>query len=212
MVGLAAILSTALGAAVVPSRRSESYDILRAQLGAYGHATYDLGGVVHHIAPESHWTREGNNLKNDKKVKTGPDATGAISDLRRRSGLTIKQVSDVLGVSPKTIHNWQNGGAISSENMEHLGRVLDAIRYVDRGEGALTKALLLTEGDGNSILLDLLKDKRFTEFRALAGKGIGRVDSKKFLMISKPVESAGQQLLALSEGEQDLGLEEELSF
>ena len=96
--------------------------------------------------------------------------------------------------------------------MEHLGRVLDAIRYVDRGEGALTKALLLTEGDGNSILLDLLKDKRFTEFRALAGKGIGRVDSKKFLMISKPVESAGQQLLALSEGEQDLGLEEELSF
>lgn len=212
MVGLAFILSTALGAAVVPTRRSEAYDNLRAHLGSYGHATHDLDRTVHYRAPELRWIKEADSFKGIEKAKFKYDATGAVFDLRRRSGLTIKQVSDILGVSPKTIHNWQNGGVISSENMENLGRVLDAVRFADRGEGALTKALLLTGGDGHGTLLDLLKNKRFTEFRALAGKGAGRADSTKFLMASKPLEGAGEQLLVLSDQEQGINLDEELNF
>lgn len=212
MVGLAVVLSSALGAAVIPTRRSEAYDSLRAHLGSYGHATHDLNRTVNYRAPQPYRMREADSFKGGEKAKVKYDATGAIFDLRRRSGLTIKQVSDILGVSPKTIHNWQNGGVISSENMENLGRVLDAVRFADRGEGALTKALLLTGGDGHGILLDLLKNKRFTEFRTLAGKGGGRTDSTKFLMVEKPLESAGEQLLILSDREQGVTVDEELNF
>jgi hypothetical protein len=58
----------------------------------------------------------------------------------------------------------------------------------------------------------MLKNKRFAEFRALAGQGSSRVDSKKFLMVGKPSESAGAQLQALAEGEEYTEIEEKFNF
>lgn len=212
MIGLAALFSTAIGVAVTTVRRPEEYNLLRAHLGAYGHDVHDKDKSINYRTFEPQWAKIIDNAKIIEDGSRHVDASGAIFDLRRRSGLTVKQIADILGVSPKTIHNWQNGNVISSANMEHLGRILDAVRFVDRGEGALTRAMLLTSGNGSGILLEMLKNKRFAEFRALAGQGAGRVDSRKFLMSTKPSESAGEQLQILSDDNQVAEPNNEFNF
>lgn len=199
-----ALLSVAVSAAIIPQRRPESYDMLRAQLGAYGHYAETSHIHVHTCA--------GVEAKVQPAAPSQHDASSAVAELRRISGLPVAMLAEVLGVSPKTVHNWQNGKTVSASNMRLLGQVLDAVRYVDRGEADLNKALLLTVGDGQHNLVELLKEKRFSDFRTLAGQGPGRISSDKFLVISRPVENAGEELFALSDADHEFEFSEKSDF
>lgn len=207
MVGFGTVM--ALGLAVAPVRRVDSYDFLRGELKSYGSYQEPVRRAeTRNVSPWSVLNDQGAPEFDAHKS----EAVGKVFELRRLSGLPVKQLAELVGVSPKTIHNWQNGSVISASNLARLGKVLDALRYADRGEARLNKAMLLTEGNGRGVAFDLLKNEHFSEFRELAGQGLGRVGSKKFSMVGKPLETVGEHLASLAEGDHSKELTEVRNF
>ena len=88
----------------------------------------------------------------------------AIMEIRRRSGLTWEELGDLFDVSRRSIHHWANGKPVSARHDQMIRRMLAALRRLDQGDGAGTRALLLTVDPATGIsTLELLKDGRFDE-------------------------------------------------
>ena len=93
------------------------------------------------------------------------ETTGdAIMEIRRRSGLTWEELGDLFDVSRRSVHHWANGKPVSARHDRTIRSMLAAIRHLDRGDRAGTRALLLTVDQAAGVsTLDLLKDGRFEE-------------------------------------------------
>lgn len=100
---------------------------------------------------------------------TMPNA--AITELRRRSGLTWDQLARLFGVSRRSIHFWASGKALNAANEERLGRMLAVVRYVDRGTAQATRAALITTQNDGVIPFDLLAKDAFDEVTERLGSG-----------------------------------------
>jgi len=70
-------------------------------------------------------------------------ANGALSELRRLSGLSWDQLARIMGVSRRALHFWASGKPMARTNEEHLQRVLAAVRSIDRGSAAANRTALL---------------------------------------------------------------------
>lgn len=93
------------------------------------------------------------------------ESTGeAILEIKHRSGLIWKELSDLFDVSRRTVHHWAKGKTTSVSHEQKIRSMLDAIRFLDKGTQAQTRALLLSVNNlsGNSAF-DLLKNERFDE-------------------------------------------------
>lgn len=98
----------------------------------------------------------------------------AISELRRRSGLTWEQIARLFGVARRSVHFWISGKSMNASNEERLNRLLIAIRYIDRGEGAVTRAALMSAQSDGAVPFDLLTEGRFEDVMQRLGQGRGR--------------------------------------
>jgi len=88
----------------------------------------------------------------------------AIMEIRRLSGLTWEELADLFDVSRRSVHHWASGKPVSAKHDRMIRRMLAAIRHLDRGDQAGTRALLLAVGQVTGVsALDLLKDGRFDE-------------------------------------------------
>ena len=106
-------------------------------------------------------------------TRTGaePEATRrAIANLRRISGLTWRQLGQLLGVSRRSVHYWASGEPLNADNEQRLMRVLDIVRAADRGRARSTRAALLDASDGTTPF-DMLAAMRFDDARRTLGQG-----------------------------------------
>ena len=94
----------------------------------------------------------------------------AVSELRRISGLTWRQLAGLFGVSRRSVHFWASGRPLNAVNHERLMRVLDVVRYADRGTARSTRAALLDAREGTTAL-EMLAEQRFREARSALGRG-----------------------------------------
>ncbi len=123
---------------------------------------------------------------NDPTVNTTP--AEMVHELRRISGLTWAQIAEVFDVSARAPYHWASGKAVSAENHEHLGQVVTALRFIDRGSAEENRNLLLGNARPGQTFLDLLCGGEYELVRALAGEGAGRpsfgpaltLDAKRF--------------------------------
>lgn len=90
------------------------------------------------------------------KVVEAPSEAGALSELRRLSGLSWEQLARILRVTRRTLHFWSSGKPIARSNEEHLLRVLAVVRSVDRGSTTTNRAALLQSLEDRVSALDLL--------------------------------------------------------
>ena len=97
-----------------------------------------------------------------------------ISEVRRRSGLTWEQIARLFGVARRSVHFWISGKSMNASNEERLNRLLIAIRYIDRGEGASTRAALMSAQSDGAVPFELLTEGRFEEVMQRLGQGRGR--------------------------------------
>lgn len=106
----------------------------------------------------------------------GPPADPAsqVAELRRLSGLTWAQLSELFGVSNRTPFNWAAGEQLHPDHQRQLGERLSAIRYVDRGAASENRALLFSPAPDGRTYFELLKSGELELFKASAGAGIGR--------------------------------------
>ena len=96
-----------------------------------------------------------------------------VSELRRISGLTWRELGNLLGVSRRSVHYWASGKPLGADNEERLKRVLDIVRAAHRGSARRTRAVLLDAGDGTTPL-DMLAAQRFDDARLALGQGRAR--------------------------------------
>lgn len=88
----------------------------------------------------------------------------AVLEIRRRSGLTYEELSDLFDVSRRSVHHWASGKAVSARHDQAIRRILAAIRRLDQGNQADTRAQLLAVDAGMGVsALDLFKTGRFDE-------------------------------------------------
>ncbi|MFH0943834.1 MAG: TIGR04255 family protein [Planctomycetota bacterium] len=97
----------------------------------------------------------------------------AICKLRLFAGLTWDQLARLFGVSRRAVHFWASGKPMNAGNEERLRRVLEIVRFIDRGDAQSNRAALLGAVDGE-IPFDLLVDGRLEEVRQFLGRGPGR--------------------------------------
>ena len=100
-----------------------------------------------------------------------PQTTGeVVLEIRRLSGLTWEELADLFDVSRRSVHHWANGKAITAKHDRMIRDMLAAVRHLDRGNRAGTRALLLTIDRSTGLsTLDLLKNGLFDEARSRAG-------------------------------------------
>lgn len=98
-----------------------------------------------------------------------------IVELKRLSGLTWAQISDVFDVDSRALHYWKAGKPVSAENHQKLGSATAMLRFIDRGTAEENKLLLLSKARYGKTLLELVKAGEFQTVMDLAGKGAGRV-------------------------------------
>lgn len=96
----------------------------------------------------------------------------AVLEIRRRSGLTWEELSDLFDVSRRSVHHWASGKAVSARHDRAIRRILAAIRRLDQGNQADTRAQLLAVDAGMGVsALDLFKTGLFDEAIARAAGG-----------------------------------------
>lgn len=88
----------------------------------------------------------------------------AILEIRRRSGLTWEEMSDLFDVSRRSIHHWASGKSVSARRERALRQALAAIRRLDQGDQAGTRARLLAVDHPTGLsALDMMREGRFDE-------------------------------------------------
>ena len=128
----------------------------------------------------------------------------AILEIRRRSGLTWEELGQLFDVSRRSVHHWASGKAVSAKRDQAIRRALSAIRHLDQGSQAQTRALLLTLDDAMGVSpLDLLKEGRFDD--AIAGIAGVRTPEQRRIPLSPEAQNARrpQSPTRLLEAEQE---------
>ena len=101
-----------------------------------------------------------------------------VTKLRQISGLTWKQAADLVGVKPRTLHNWAAGQAIAEKNLRKLGEILALLRYIDKGYAEANRDLILNDSIDGRTLFALMEMGEFDRVKAHVGRGIGRPKTK----------------------------------
>jgi transcriptional regulator with XRE-family HTH domain len=103
-----------------------------------------------------------------------PERAGAaIAELRRLSGFTWDQLARLFNVSRRSLHFWASGKAMTPANEEHLQRVLNVLRKIDRGSADANRAALLAAHTSGVIPFDQLARGRYDAVVASLGQSQG---------------------------------------
>lgn len=105
------------------------------------------------------------------------DVPGQLAEIRRMTGYGWEKVAALVGNSRQAAHRWMNGEAIADGNRERVARLHAAIGYLDRGNADDNRDVLDKAVDGTTVAA-LLRDQRFEDAMAAAGRGPGRQDGR----------------------------------
>ena len=119
--------------------------------------TYDLPRLIEHTAAGP-----------PGQIDHVPTETTAeaVLEIRRRSGLTWEELGDLFDVSRRSVHHWASGKAVSAKHDRMIHQTLAALRHLDQGNQAGTRAQLLATDAAGVSTLDLLKAGLFDEAMA----------------------------------------------
>lgn len=90
-----------------------------------------------------------------------------ILEIRRRSGLTWDELSEIFDVSRRSVHHWANGKRVSARNERVIRQTLAAIRHLDEGGQIETRARLLSVDIAGLSPFDFLASQKFKQIMAL---------------------------------------------
>ena len=109
-----------------------------------------------------------------ERTSSGPDGriaqvprqtTGqAVLEIRRRTGLTWQELSELFHVSRRSVHHWANGKPVTARHEHVICKIVDAIRHLDRGSQAATRRQLLAADDATGVsTFELLRVGHFNQ-------------------------------------------------
>ncbi len=105
------------------------------------------------------------------QVNISATTPSALNELKKLSGLTWEQLAKLFNVSRRSLHFWASGQPISRFNQESLYRLLETLRYINRGNADINRHNLLNPGKKNQIPFDLLVAGQYEDVKKLLGRG-----------------------------------------
>lgn len=84
-----------------------------------------------------------------------------LFEFRRISGLTWEKISELFGVTRRSVHFWANGKPMEDERSEKLFQLLTYIRKLDTGYASENRRLLSSKDESGISLFDLFKKDDF---------------------------------------------------
>ena len=90
-----------------------------------------------------------------------------VLEIRRLSGLTWDELSEIFDVSRRSVHYWANGKKMSAKKERTVHQTLVAINHLDEGVQAKTRARLLDTGISGQSPFNLLAGRDFEKVLAL---------------------------------------------
>lgn len=120
----------------------------------------------------------------DVAAQLGQSSGEAVLEIRRRSGLTWEQLSELFNVSRRSIHYWANGRPLSTLHEKNIRYTLNAIRRLDTGNQRDTRSRLLSIDYGESIF-NLLAKQRYEEVDRLVIGTVPTTTPRKGISLSK---------------------------
>jgi len=174
-------LDEAAPGVAAPFSHAQSFKVFGGDVQAFALRQEYIEGSTALNIPVSFSVEDSDPLTNTKPAEL-------VHELRRISGLTWAQIAEVFDVSARAPYHWASGKTVSAENHERLGRVVTALRFIDRGSADENRNLLLGSARLGQTYLDLLCSGEYELVRKLAGNGAGRPsfgpvltqDAKKF--------------------------------
>ena len=112
-------------------------------------------------------------------VPVEPTTSEAIFEIRRRSGLTWDQLSEIFTVPRRKIHQWANGKSPSIQQESEIRSTLTVIRHLDEGDSHATRARLLEVTNGQAPI-ELISKRCYAEvLRQDAGTGMANASHRQ---------------------------------
>lgn len=181
-------LGTAAGEWAVKPKNENQY---AAVLGTNPITTTVSVTLSHIIAESTSFTGSGITISEIEDLvsalgKAASSEKQTIGRLREVTGLTWEQLATVFEVSRRTVHLWDSGSVMNSQNEEKLARIFNAVKFFETSTATDTRRFLLT-GFGGSIPLDLLKDGKFDEFEK---------SKAQFIQTPKKISLSDEEILA----------------
>jgi hypothetical protein len=121
-------------------------------------------------------------------IASAQTTADAVLQIRRLSGLTWEELSDLFDVSRRSVHHWASGKVVSAKHDQIIRQTLITIRRLDRGSAADTRALLLTPDPFGVSAMDLLKAGSFRDAMARGEPRI--ISERRRLPLSQPAQDA----------------------
>jgi hypothetical protein len=109
---------------------------------------------------------------------------GYVHELRRLSGLTWQELSELFAVSRRTMHLWASGKAMTLEHEKRLHRICAVLRHIDRGESRVNRHALLHVGASQLSPFELLREGLYEKAKSLAGRGVVRPERRQKAALS----------------------------
>ena len=91
--------------------------------------------------------------RNQTIVSTPKTIGETILEIRRLSGLTWEQLSELFGVSQRTLTHWTNGKPPSDKHERHIRKASYLMHRLYRGSQQTTRDYLLKNDDGESLFV-----------------------------------------------------------
>ncbi|MEO1741293.1 MAG: helix-turn-helix transcriptional regulator [Cyanobacteria bacterium J06629_9] len=124
----------------------------------------------------------------------------SLGELRRLSGLTWEQLARLFNVSRRSVHFWASGKPISRFNEETISKLLDTLRYIDRGSASENRKLLLRSFGNGVVPFDLLVAGKYEDVKAM----LGHEDISKQTQLA-PIDECEQTLYNPQKPEELIG-------
>src|SRR6266496_575821 len=95
-----------------------------------------------------------NSTSERNEINSKNDISKSLTTIHSTSGLTWEEISYLLGVSRRAVHNWLNGSRVSSKNARNLANLHKFFQKIDQGDSASTRAYLLAPRESGATLYE----------------------------------------------------------
>ncbi|WP_422365679.1 hypothetical protein [Pelagibius sp.] len=131
----------------------------------------------------------------DERLYSGTETCSKVhlklTELRRIAGLTWDELSLLLNVRRRSLHNWASGKVISKKNERNVAEVLATFRFLDRGMVHSNRDMLFSSTPEGKTIFELVAAGQHNEARRFGGKGEGRPKYPKTVVDQEWIDAHG---------------------
>ncbi len=137
------------------------------------------------------------------KTENKQTPSESIQEIRRLTGITYLQISEIFGVSSRAVYDWLAGKPIASAHHQRIGEVNAVLRFIDRGAATENKNLIFNDSGNGVTYFELLKEGAYSKVTQDLGEGMERASFDNVLSVEAEKHNVPRHFGSSFEGSVD---------